>query len=238
VIGAVVGVALVDQVQYVLTAEGTTAARLVAASELNRHDTRVLVRHAELLVDEGRAQDAIGELEQAIALNPRHASALRMLGSLLVRTGRYQDAAAHYQRTEQVVRPDLTTLINTAVLSAQAGDPQQAEVRLLEALRIEPDHPEAHLDLALVYFGAAIFDQAIPHYRQYLDLTARAGMTQPRLRTAVLRKLADAYSRVGASDAARASIEEAQALETQQPLVTPPARLADSARDADAPARR
>jgi tetratricopeptide (TPR) repeat protein len=214
-IAAVIGCALIDQVQYVLTADSTTAGQLAAASKLNRHDTRVLVRDATLLANAGNAPDAIAELERAIALNPRHASALRMLGSLLVQTGRYQDAAVHYQKVEQVVRPDLTTLINTAVLAAQAGDPQRAEERLLLALRIDPDHPEAHLDLAEVYFANGIFDRAIPHYRDYLDLTAQSGMTDPRLqlRTAVLRKLAEAHSRVGEEDAARALIEEAQALE-------------------------
>ena len=241
VIGAVAAFALVDQIQYSLTAEGTTAARLALAANLNRNDTRVLVRHAELLVDNGRAQDAIGELERAIALNQRHASALRMLGSLLVQTGRYQEAFVHYQRTEQVVRPDLTTLINTAVLAAQAGNAQLAEERLLQALRIEPDHPEAHLDLAEIYFGRGRFDQAIPSYQRYFDLTARAageGPAQQRLRIAVLRKLAEACNRTGRVDEAHAAIAAARALETQVPNAMQPARSADSRRDADAPARR
>jgi tetratricopeptide (TPR) repeat protein len=218
-IATLVSFALADQVQNLLTAERTTAGRLAWAGDLNRHDTRVLVRHAALLADAGRVHDAMAELEQAIALNPRHASALRMLGSLLVQSGRYRDAVAHYQRAELVVRPDLTTLINTAVLSGQAGDLTRAEERLLRALRMDPDYPEAHLNLAEVYFARARFDEAIAHYQRFLTLTPRLELTgrRLRLRAAVLLKVADAGGKAGRPDAARAAIEEARALASNDP---------------------
>jgi len=133
--------------------------------------------------------------------------------------------------------PDLTTLINTAVLSAQAGDFQHAEDRLLRALRLEPDQPEAHLNLAEVYAGRGRFEQAVAHYRRYLNLTPPVGSTgRPlRLRVAVLLKVADASSRAGRPEAARTALAEARALaaeagdrELATQLTTEPEKVARS----------
>jgi Tfp pilus assembly protein PilF len=206
-LAALLGVALADQAQYVLTSAQAGERRLDAAAWLNRHDSRVSVRRAKLLVDRGDVSGAIAELQGTLELNPRHASALRMLGSLLVQSGQYAQAYAHYDLVEQRVRPDLSTLMNVGVLSAQAGDSRRAEERLLQALRLAPDHADAHLNLAEVYMARGEFASAIPRYRAFLALEG-SGPPRPRLALVVLLKLGEALATTGRPDEARAVLAE------------------------------
>ena len=215
-VAAMLGVAAADQAQYVLTLEPPEARRLEAATVLNRHDGRVLVRRARLLVDRGDVPGAMAELRHAIELNPRNASALRMLGSLLVQSGQYEQAYAHYRRVEQQIRPDLSTLTNLAVLSAQAGDSRRAEEQLLRALRLDPNHADTHLNLAEVYVARGEFARAIPRYQAFLRLAGQPGARWPRLHLLVLLKLGDAFAATGRSDEARAALSRLRALADQQ----------------------
>lgn len=208
---ALVCVAVVDQAQYFLTLDRSAPSRLAAAAALNPHDSRVLVRRAQALAEGGRVDDAIGELREAVRLNPRSASALRMLGSLLVQDGKYAEAAAHYDVVERQIRPDLVTLQNVAVLAARAGDSRRAEAKLREALRLYPDSAELHLNLAEVFMARGELAGAVPHYAAYLALSDRAG-ADPRLRALVLLKLGEALAVTDRRDEARAAFEQAGAL--------------------------
>ena len=215
-VAAMLGVAAADQAQYVLTLEPPDARRLDAAATLNRHDGRVLVRRARLLVDGGDVPGAIVELRRAIELNPRNASALRMLGSLLVQSGQYEQAYAHYRLIERQIPPDLTTLINLAVLSAQAGDSRRAEEQLLRALRLDPNHADTHLNLAEVYMARGELARAIPRYQAFLRLAGQPGPRWPRLHLLVLLKLGEALAANGRSGEARAALSELHALADRQ----------------------
>jgi tetratricopeptide (TPR) repeat protein len=209
---ALLAVAAADQAQYFLTLDRAGARQIEAAAALNPHDSRVRVRRAELLADAGRVPEAVAELRDALDLNPRSATALRMLGSLLVQNGRYAEAAAHYDMVERRIRPDVTTLQNVAVLSARAGDARRAEEKLREALRLYPDRADVHLNLAEVYLGRGALGAAVPHYATYLALTERAGGGDPRLRALVLLKLGEALAMTGRPLEARAALTRAAAL--------------------------
>ena len=139
-----------------------------------------------------------------------------MLGSLLVQSGQYEQAYAHYNLVERQVRPDLTTLINVAVLSAQAGDSRRAEERLLQALRLDPNHADAHLNLAEVYVARGDFASAIPRYRAFLTLAGPSGPQRPRLHLLALLKLGDALAATGKRDEARATLAQVRDLADQR----------------------
>ena len=215
-VAAMLGVAAADQAQYVLSLEPPDERRLEAAETLNRHDGRVLVHRARLLVDAGDVPGAMVELRRAIELNPRNASALRMLGSLLVQSGQYEQDYAHYTLVERQIPPDLTTLTNLAVLSAQAGDSRRAEEQLLRALRLDPNHADTHLNLAEVYLARGELARAVPRYQAFLRLAGQPGQRWPRLHLLVLLKLGEALAATGRSDEARATLSELRARADRQ----------------------
>ncbi len=62
--------------------------------------------HASALVNEGRQDEALAELEAAVRLDPRHVLALLRTGELLERLGRVEEAAGRYRQV-LAVEPDL-----------------------------------------------------------------------------------------------------------------------------------
>jgi Tfp pilus assembly protein PilF len=177
---AVVGVALLDQLQYHLTRGGTSQQRLKLASALAPHDARVLVRRAETQAASGAMEDALALLDRTLALDPLNAAALRARGVLLVRTGNLAGAAAHYDLVERRINPDLSTLVNAAVLAARTGDLDRARTRLERALALDPTNAAAHLDLAEVHMLRRDPAAAVPHFHAWLEGVEAAGTMDER----------------------------------------------------------
>ncbi|MBX7244785.1 MAG: tetratricopeptide repeat protein [Candidatus Sumerlaeaceae bacterium] len=142
-------VALVDQRQYFLTLDTTDWSGVRKAIEANPSDSRAYKREAQLLADAGDTSAALAAAEQAIHLNPR-GDAQFLLGTLLLRGGLVSQAYEHYRQQEKLVRPDLSTFVNTGVLAAQAGDLESASQKLEAALSIDPSNREALASLAEV----------------------------------------------------------------------------------------
>jgi Flp pilus assembly protein TadD len=189
---AVLGVALVDQLQYHLTRDGTGAESVRLAGRLAPHDARVLVREAETQAAAGARGEALNLLDRTLALDPLNAVALRERGILLVQAGRFAEAAAHYAEVERRINPDLSTLVNAAVLAARAGDLDRARARLEHALALDPTNAEAHLDLAEVDMLRRDPAAAVPHFHAYLARVEAGGTVDERTRgvaEAVRRKL-------------------------------------------------
>ena len=153
----------------------------------------------------GRAGDAIERYEAALSVSPRHPSALRGLGALLVRAGREEAARAVYARLLSVdpgdataaavllagadgatrteaARALLTRFGNSAPLHAALGSAlvderrwADARVAFAEAARLAPDRADYAYNLAVMLDRLARYDEAQRYYREALELGKGSG---------------------------------------------------------------
>ena len=114
-----------------------------ARNTLDRLDWRVRLAEAEILLDKGNRQEAQAALTEVLALNPRSAEAMRMLGDMAVGSFAFEPA--------QKIADDLDSLagddgpsVGAAMIRAQAalrqGDAEGAEMALAPAMERYPEH--------------------------------------------------------------------------------------------------
>lgn len=193
-VGGLVLLAMVDQVQYFRTLEGSGLDRFQQAFSLNPSDARTHRQMARAMINDGQTEEAERILREAISLRGANAEERRMLANLLVSTGRPEEARELYRQIERVGRLDATALLNLGAIEAQFGDPREAARRFQEALRIEPGRPDILLNLAELQFANGDFNAAIPNYENFIVLIARNDPSDARAQTAYAAlKLAESF---------------------------------------------
>jgi tetratricopeptide (TPR) repeat protein len=124
-----------------------------------------------LLAQQGRAYEALGFFDRALALQPDSAGARHNRAQALFSLGRLAEARAEL---DVVVarRPDLHAAWNLlgSVLAAQR-DPR-AEQAYRRALMLRADHPETHYNLGVLFLEAGRLEEAITCYRKAIGLRA------------------------------------------------------------------
>jgi tetratricopeptide (TPR) repeat protein len=90
------------------------------------------------------------------------------------------------------------------------GKPAEAVKDFQHVLELRPDHPQAHLALALVLTNDGQFKEAIPHYQFYLD-------HQPQDPTEALFGLASCQYSIGKTDQAREALDQLLAQSNNNP---------------------
>jgi tetratricopeptide (TPR) repeat protein len=103
----------------------------------------------DVLARAGRPLDAIGEYQNALALNPKLADAQSDLGSTLVTVGRPADAVAHYQAA-LALKPGFAAAENGyGAALALLGRTNEAESHYRAAVESDPQLATAHTNLAM-----------------------------------------------------------------------------------------
>ena len=104
----------------------------------------------QLLMDRGRAAEALPFLEKAVALQPDDARSRRLLSSYYndmgidyMQAGRPAEALRAFQRAATSDPADPAAQMNLALYHAQAGDNAQARRILDLLLKQHPDHQPA-----------------------------------------------------------------------------------------------
>ena len=123
---------------------------------------------------------ALSRAEQAAAANPRDAQARFLVGVVLMDMGRDADALTLFTRLSQDY-PELPDPFNNmALLHARAGRLEQARQALDAALRNDPTHVTARVNLGQIYLMLAVqaWDQAASNGT--LDLPLRRKLEAAR----------------------------------------------------------
>jgi protein O-mannosyl-transferase len=138
-------------------------------SELVPRHARPHVNLAVALLEAGRIEEAIAELDLALELDPRDHAAHLNLGSALLRLGQVEPAVALLERAvhlragtkeEWRCRDALGRALFTR------GDLEGAEREIRKALELNPRDGSVHLGLANILGSENRTEEAIAHYRE------------------------------------------------------------------------
>lgn len=121
----------------------------------------------------GELQQAREALRRAIELDPRYAAAWSNLGLVLDALGERQQAATAFQTALRLDPGNTAASVNLAIQYHQAGLLDEANALLQEALRRDPLMPEAHYELGRLSETRGDRDQALRHYRRFLEIGAQ-----------------------------------------------------------------
>jgi len=122
------------------------------------------------LAKAGRIQEAIGQYEESLQIDPDFALAQNNLAAALGKLGRTQEAIEHCIQALRI-RPDYAEAHdNWGNALAQGGKYREAIEQYEQALRIRPDYAEAHYNLGAVLVRLGRISEAIEHWEQALRI--------------------------------------------------------------------
>ncbi len=154
-----------------------------------------------VLSAQGRLQQAIGQFERALQLNPDYAEAHCKLGNVLLREGKVQEAIGHYEQALRLNPGYLEAHNNLGSALVRVGKVQEAISQWEQALRIKPDYAEAQYNLGNALLLEGKLREAISHFEQALRINPNLAETH--------YNLGNALERVGRVPEAMAHYEQA-----------------------------
>jgi tetratricopeptide (TPR) repeat protein len=113
-----------------------------------------------------------------ISKNPDCLMAYNNLSSLLVKSGRNDEAFIHYQKALDIDSNSVETHNGLGVLLAKTNRADEAIARFRRALEINPNHVGSHYNLGTVLLQIGRTDDAIVQYRKALDIDPNSAEAQ------------------------------------------------------------
>jgi protein O-GlcNAc transferase len=124
-----------------------------------------------ILLEQGKAIDAVVCFRQALRLNPNHANAHNNLGNAYKELGQFAEAAASFQEALRLMPTMARAHNNLALTRAAQGMPAQALEGLRQALRLDPNLPDAHNNLGSALQSQGKLAEATMCFRQAVRLS-------------------------------------------------------------------
>ena len=129
-----------------------------------------LIDLASDAMNEGRHQEALPLLKQALDASPGDSNVHNSYGSALAATGRLTEAIAQYQKATQL-SPDYPDAHNNlASALVQSGQAAAAVAEFRRALVLKPAFAEAQAGLGGVLAQQGRLEEAIPHLQKAVEL--------------------------------------------------------------------
>ncbi len=125
-------------------------------------------RMADLLLREGKTDEAITEYEKAVQYNPSDTGSLANLATACLHEGRLDDAERTFERI-LVMNPNNATAQNgLGLIAIQRRNPQAARGYFERAVQLNPNLLEAQVNLGLIYEMAGDREQARKCFETFL----------------------------------------------------------------------
>jgi tetratricopeptide (TPR) repeat protein len=118
------------------------------------------------LVNAGELDQAFGEVNKALKMNPEHPQSLILRAYLLLSAGDKDAAIADYSAALKVAPSDLGALTNRAMLYMEKEDYESALRDLKQRYKYDPYNWMVHYDLAYCYGLMAKYDLAITGFTE------------------------------------------------------------------------
>jgi tetratricopeptide (TPR) repeat protein/class 3 adenylate cyclase/TolB-like protein len=221
------------------------------AKRLNDKLPAVYLSLGSVLSATGKTEEAVGELERALELEPNSDEVYRRLGQAYIASGKTDKAVLALKKAVQI-NPyywDNFLLLGKAYYSG--GDNEKALAAWQKVIEIEPDNVWGYQNVGAVYWSEGRYSESIPLFQKALqlqptaDVYADLGSAYAYLRRyneaikmdeqavnldpngeTKMGNLADAYRWAGQNDKANATYDKAISLAYRKLGVNP--------RDADA----
>jgi tetratricopeptide (TPR) repeat protein len=113
-------------------------------------DAEILSRRCQILFEHGKPDDAERALKSLIEHAPEDPSAHYNLGTLLLRTHRYDEAACAYRQSLRFRTNHPATYLNLGCALKDSGRIEEAVLAWEQALRLVPGDPSVRAELAQV----------------------------------------------------------------------------------------
>ncbi len=158
---------------------------------------------------EDRLEDAALALEEAVRLQPDHAEANQLLGTVLSRLGRLSEAVPILQRAADASPRSFWPLLELGRIYLETGEYQEAVDVLTTAAGRRADQPQAFALLAQALAGNGQLDQAVSAWRQAITMAPK--------NVSYRNQLGDVLQQAGNRDEAIAAYREALKLAPDNP---------------------
>jgi len=123
-----------------------------------------------LLKDQGRIEEAMEQLQEAVQINPNWCESLNNLGLALAAQRRFDEAIARYRRAIQI-NPDFAKALNNLGVALNAeGRFKEAMQNYYRAIQIDPGQAEPHSNLGVALSQLGHTREAVVQYREALKL--------------------------------------------------------------------
>ena len=149
----------------------------------------------------GRLEEAEQLYRQILAIDPRHADALHLLGMIEFQVGRLEAAADLIRRAIAIHGKGASYYANLGTVLQAQGKLDEAEAMYRQSLALKPQLAEVHMNLANVLQAQGKLDESIVCYERALTLKPDSAET--------LNNLGNARQEQGQLDAAIACYERA-----------------------------
>jgi tetratricopeptide (TPR) repeat protein len=120
------------------------------------------------LISQGKQEDAIAPLIEAVRLAPGHALARQNLGSALLFMGQADQAVVHFAEAVRIDPKATRAYANLGVALERLHYNHEAMLSYREALKIEPDDVEAHNKLGMILLNQGKTADALVEFRATL----------------------------------------------------------------------
>jgi tetratricopeptide (TPR) repeat protein len=153
----------------------------------------ILSAIASSWIQEKKPDEGIRVLEQALAIDPSNATALRLMVSVLASQGRDEEAKKYLAKLPEETSLDASTQLNLGIMRYNEGKLEEAGVIFERVLAQNPDRAEAYYFAGLVHLNQQHNDQALERFKKFLELAPQdARAAEAREFVAHLEKTAKA----------------------------------------------
>ncbi len=140
------------------------------AVERNPSDVNARVRLAKAYNRLEKKEEAIAELEIAIALAPHNPQPIRMLGRMVLSQGRADRAVSLFQTAVEIDKTHVPTYVFLARAYSRSGRKKAAIRELENVITLAPGNPWPRRALANTYRSMGENDKALALYEQVLKI--------------------------------------------------------------------
>jgi Flp pilus assembly protein TadD len=148
----------------------------------------ILDNMVNVLMGEGRLDEAIALYAEAVRINPNRADSYNNMGLVLIKRGRADEAIPNFLKAIRINPDHAAAHYNLGTVLASQGKLDGAIYHFRECVRIKPDYEQAYNNLGNALFLENRIDEAIASYREALRLNPDFTMAENNLKIALAQQ--------------------------------------------------